>query len=100
MKILLIWPNSRNEVLGWGDLGAVAEPLALEYLAAGVREYWIIDRFQRTLTVYARQGTRARKRVVPEKQSYTTVLLPGFELPLARQLKVADSWPRGEAESA
>ena len=24
-------------MLGWGDLGAVAEPLALEYLAAGVR---------------------------------------------------------------
>ena len=36
MRVLLIWPNSRNEVLGWGDLGAVAEPLALEYLAAGL----------------------------------------------------------------
>lgn len=37
MKLLLIWPNSLNEILGWGDLGAVAEPLALEYLAAGVK---------------------------------------------------------------
>src|SRR5947208_548333 len=37
MKVLLIWPNSRNEVLGWGDLGAIAEPLALEYLAAGAQ---------------------------------------------------------------
>ena len=37
MKLLLLWPKSRNEVLGWGDLGAVAEPLALEYLAAGAR---------------------------------------------------------------
>ena len=37
MKILLVWPNSRNEVLGWGDLGAVAEPLSLEYLAAGAK---------------------------------------------------------------
>jgi radical SAM superfamily enzyme YgiQ (UPF0313 family) len=36
MTILLIWPNSRNEVLGWGDLGAIAEPLSLEYLAAGL----------------------------------------------------------------
>ena len=35
MRVLLIYPNSRNQVLGWGDLGAVAEPLALEYLAAG-----------------------------------------------------------------
>jgi radical SAM superfamily enzyme YgiQ (UPF0313 family) len=37
MRVLLIWPNSRNEVLGWGDLGAVAEPLALEYLTAGLK---------------------------------------------------------------
>ena len=39
MKVLLIWPGSRNEVLGWGDLGAVAEPLALEYLAAGAKSH-------------------------------------------------------------
>lgn len=37
MRVLLIWPNSRNEVLGWGDLGAIAEPLSLEYLGAGVK---------------------------------------------------------------
>ncbi len=37
MKVLLIYPNSLNHVLGWGDLGAVAEPLALEYLAAGAK---------------------------------------------------------------
>ncbi len=36
LRVLFIWPNSRNEVLGWGDLGAVAEPLALEYLAAAL----------------------------------------------------------------
>jgi radical SAM superfamily enzyme YgiQ (UPF0313 family) len=38
VRILLIWPNSRNEVLGWGDLGAIAEPLALEYLAVAVQQ--------------------------------------------------------------
>jgi radical SAM superfamily enzyme YgiQ (UPF0313 family) len=37
MKILLIYPNARKELIGYGDLGAVAEPLALEYLAAGVK---------------------------------------------------------------
>lgn len=37
MSILLVWPNSRNEVLGWGDMGAIAEPLALEYLAGGLK---------------------------------------------------------------
>lgn len=36
MRLLLVWPNSRNEVLGWGDLGAIAEPLALEYLGAAL----------------------------------------------------------------
>lgn len=36
IRVLLIWPNSRNEVLGWGDLGAIAEPLALEYLGAAL----------------------------------------------------------------
>jgi radical SAM superfamily enzyme YgiQ (UPF0313 family) len=35
MRVLLIYPNARSEIIGWGDLGAIAEPLALEYLAAG-----------------------------------------------------------------
>ena len=39
MRVLLIWPTSNNQVLGWGDLGAVAEPLALEYLGAGLRAH-------------------------------------------------------------
>jgi radical SAM superfamily enzyme YgiQ (UPF0313 family) len=47
MRLLLVWPSSLNEVLGWGDLGAIAEPLALEYLAAGAaedgHEYRILD---------------------------------------------------------
>ncbi len=38
MKVLLLYPSLRREVLGYGDLGAVAEPLALEYLAAGARQ--------------------------------------------------------------
>lgn len=36
-RVLLIWPGSLNEVLGWGDLGAIAEPLALEYLGSALR---------------------------------------------------------------
>jgi Uma2 family endonuclease len=62
-----------------------------EYLAAGVAEYWIIDRFRRTLTVY-----RARKPrlVIQDKEIYRSPLLPGFELPLAQILAVADQWQR------
>ncbi len=35
MKLLLIYPNLPREFIGYGDLGAIAEPLALEYLGAG-----------------------------------------------------------------
>lgn len=37
MKILLVYPNRPREIIGFGDLGAIAEPLALEYLSAGAR---------------------------------------------------------------
>lgn len=37
MKLLLIYPNRNQEIIGWGDLGAIAEPLALEYIAAGAK---------------------------------------------------------------
>jgi Uma2 family endonuclease len=60
-----------------------------EYLAAGVREYWIIDRFARTLTA-CRSGSPDVE--IPHDGTYQTPLLPGFELPLARLLAVADRW--------
>jgi len=63
-----------------------------EYLALGVREYWIIDRFQRVLTVHSRRGGKTKKQVVRENQVYRTVHLPGFELLLARLLALADQW--------
>jgi radical SAM superfamily enzyme YgiQ (UPF0313 family) len=34
MRILLIYPNSLREIIGFGDEGAIAEPLALEYVAS------------------------------------------------------------------
>ena len=60
-----------------------------EYLAAGVREYWIIDRFARTLTACRSDSPEV---VVPQDRVYQTPLLPGFDLPLARLLAVADRW--------
>jgi Uma2 family endonuclease len=67
-----------------------------EYLAAGVREYWIIDRFRRIMTVYQ---PGPRRQVVAEAETYTTPMLPGFALPLARLLQRADRWKRGDAEA-
>ena len=65
-----------------------------EYREIGVREYWVIDRFRRTLTVFIFGGETDQERVIPEKQSYETPLLPGFELPLARLLTLADRWAK------
>ncbi len=65
-----------------------------EYRDLGVREYWIVDRFRRTLTVYHRRGARWAKRVVREDETYRTPLLPGFELPLAKLLAVSDRYAR------
>ena len=63
-----------------------------EYLALGVREYWVIDRFERTLTVYRESGDGHSEQVVRENETYRPELLPGFELPLARILAFADRW--------
>jgi Uma2 family endonuclease len=61
-----------------------------EYLDVGCKEYWVIDRFRRTMTVYFPPPAEPSERVVTETEIYTTPLLPGFELPLARLLKLAD----------
>jgi len=60
-----------------------------EYLAAGILEYWIVDRFRRIMTVYRR---RKPKQIIRENQFYRPELLPGFELSLAHLLAVADQW--------
>ena len=63
-----------------------------EYLAIGVREYWIIDRFRRIMTVYRNLPEGVAALVIPEAETYQTDLLPGFALPLARLLARADDW--------
>src|SRR6185437_496531 len=45
-----------------------------EYLALGVREYWVVDRFRRILTVFR---NNAPDVVVAENDAYRTELLPG-----------------------
>jgi len=62
-----------------------------EYLDAGVVEYWIFDRFRRTLTVY-RNPPAVETTVLAETGIYQTPLLPGFELSIAEVLQAADAW--------
>jgi Uma2 family endonuclease len=69
-----------------------------EYLEIGVKEYWVMDRFTRTMTVFFSQAGKIRRRVIRENQTYTTDLLPGFELPLAKLLALADSWVDADEE--
>jgi Uma2 family endonuclease len=69
-----------------------------EYLALDVKEYWIIDRFKRNMTVHIGDGDTFKKRVVRANQKYKTDLLPGFELPLAPLLAAADRWDEPEPE--
>jgi Uma2 family endonuclease len=61
-----------------------------EYREIGVREYWVFNRFRRTLTAFDLNGEADQERVITEDQTYETPLLPGFEVPLARLLNLAD----------
>lgn len=57
-----------------------------EYAAAGVKEYWVIDRFAGDMTVF--RGAE-ETLVVAAADTYRTPLLPGFELPLGKLLEKA-----------
>jgi len=61
-----------------------------EYMEVGIVEYWIIDRFRRIMTVARNRPGTSQEILVRENESYLTPLLPGFALPLAQLLKVAD----------
>lgn len=61
-----------------------------EYGPAGIKEYWIIDRFRRMMTVIRYASRGQQELVITELETYKTPLLPGFELVLARILEAAD----------
>ncbi len=63
-----------------------------EYREIGVKEYWIIDRFSKTMTVCIFAADRDQELVIAADQTYATTLLPGYELPLRRLLELAERW--------
>lgn len=69
-----------------------------EYRKAKVQEYWIVDRFEKCMTVHILENGGYRKKIVTAKQTYRTKLLPGFEVPLARLFTLADQWDDQEVE--
>lgn len=65
-----------------------------EYGEIGTQEYWIVDRFQRIMTVVEIPANS--ERVLGQAEVYRTPLLPGFEVPIARLFTLADRWPDAE----
>jgi Uma2 family endonuclease len=66
-----------------------------QYLDLGVSQYWVIDRFRRSMTVFRRDPAKTGVEdvlIVKETETFQTDLLPGFELALADLLAVADKW--------
>ncbi len=63
-----------------------------EYMRVKLKEYWIIDRFMQTMTVFRRVRDRVRMRVIQRDEVFKTDLLPGFELPLERLFSLAAQW--------
>jgi len=65
-----------------------------EYRDIQIQEFWIVDRFRRTMTLYRWRGKRWLRQVVTERETYEPPLLPGFELPLAKLLAVSNKYRR------
>jgi len=61
-----------------------------ESRTVGVKEYWVIDRFESQMSVYSIDGS---ERMIHAQETYQTPLLPGFELPLGRLIAIANRWP-------
>jgi len=61
-----------------------------EYRDAGIKEYWIFDRFRRTLTIVSYSAAEPAESVISETESYESPLVPGFVVPISRILASAD----------
>ncbi|MFO0838076.1 MAG: Uma2 family endonuclease [Phycisphaerae bacterium] len=57
---------------------------SVDYLAVGVREYWIVDPLTSSATILTRRGDLWRKRKLSRGGSIRTALLPEFSLALER----------------
>ncbi len=64
-----------------------------EYLQFGVKEYWIVDWYERQLTAHHRARGRWKTEIVQPTHAYETQRLPGFTLDLSAVFLAADSVP-------
>ncbi|HEU5115980.1 MAG TPA: Uma2 family endonuclease [Isosphaeraceae bacterium] len=63
-----------------------------EYLAFGLLEYWIVDRFERKVTVLIRRGDVWSERVFSGDQAAEGLFLPGFSI------HMVDLWAAAESD--
>ena len=94
-----VWvPTIVIEIVSEGSATRDYEEKPPEYLAFGVQEYWIVDRFQRRMTVLTRYRGRWRPKVVkPTGKPYATPHLPGFTLVLRPSSPYRDRRQRSDA---
>lgn len=68
---------------------------AAEFIAAGCREYWVMNRFERNFMIYLPAG---RQRMLSETGTLSTPLLPGLEISLPELFADADKYSTGREE--
>ncbi len=71
-----------------------------EYLAYGLLEYWIVDRFERKVTVLVRRGDIWHEQVFTGDQTAEGQFLPGFSVRLTELWAAAESDPDDEEAGA
>lgn len=86
-------PSLAVEVVSVGGEARDYETKREEYLAYGLREYWIVDPQAVKVTVLLRDGTVWLERVFQGDQTIESLVLPGF------QARVSDLWIDADDEA-
>jgi len=78
-------PDLMFEIVSAGKANRIRDYVTkrAEYEAIGVKEYVIVDRFERMVTVLTLGDGRYAERVLTDADTYETPLLPGFAVRLS-----------------
>ena len=87
-------PSIVIEMIAAGRAGMLDNQVATrdEYFSAGIKEFWVFDRFQRRLTVSHNLAHGVEEIVLGDRSCYESSLLPGFILEFSHYLAGAARW--------